>query len=86
MDVLKNTEVRSGKANSQRTIERIGSIPESDEVAFKVKDLLSGVSVEYAPKEGYEWYVLRATYGREIRALKAIRSLWGVAYINAIIN
>lgn len=52
MDVLKNTEVRDGKADAKETNERIGSIPESDE-AFKVKDLLLGVSVEYAPKEGY---------------------------------
>ena len=81
MDVLKNTEVRDGKADSKETNERIGSIPESDDVAFKVKDLLLGVSVEYAPKEGCEWYVLRATYGREIKALEAIRSLGGVAYV-----
>lgn len=80
MDVLKNTEVRDGKADSKETNERIGSIPESDE-AFKVKDLLLGVSVEYAPKEGCEWYVLRATYGREIKALETIRSLGGVAYV-----
>ncbi|GJG37236.1 transcriptional regulator [Prevotella lacticifex] len=39
------------------------------------------MSVEYAPKEGYQWYVLRATYGREIKALEAIRSLGGVAYV-----
>ena len=81
MDVLKNTEVRDGKADSKETNERIGSIPESDDVAFKVKDLLLGVSVEYAPKEGCEWYVLRATYGREIKALETIRSLGGVAYV-----
>ena len=31
--------------------------------------------------EGYQWYVLRATYGREIKALEAIRSLGGVAYV-----
>ena len=80
MDVLKNTEVRDGKADSKETNERIGSIPESDE-AFKVRDLLLGVSVEYAPKEGYKWYVLRATYSREIRALETIRSLGGVAYV-----
>ena len=81
MDVLKNTEVRDGKADSKETNERIGSIPKSDDVPFKVKDLLLGVSVEYAPKEGCEWYVLRATYGREIKALEAIRSLGGVAYV-----
>ena len=81
MDVLKNTEVRDGKTDSKKTNERIGSIPKSDDVAFKVKDLLLGVSVEYAPKEGCEWYVLRATYGREIKALEAIRSLGGVAYV-----
>ena len=81
MDVLKNTEVRDGKADSKETNERIGSIPESDDVSFKVKDLLLGVSVEYAPKEGCEWYVLRATYGREIKALETIRSLGGVAYV-----
>ena len=81
MDVLKNTEVRDGKADSKETNERIGSIPESDDVPFKVKDLLLGVSVEYAPKEGCEWYVLRATYGREIKALETIRSLGGVAYV-----
>ena len=80
MDVLKNTEVRDGKADGKETNERIGSIPESDE-AFKVKDLLLGVSVEYVPKEGCEWYVLRATYGREIKALETIRSLGGVAYV-----
>ena len=80
MDVLKNTEVRDGKTDSKKTNERIGS-PKSDDVAFKVKDLLLGVSVEYAPKEGCEWYVLRATYGREIKALEAIRSLGGVAYV-----
>ena len=82
MDVLKNTEVRdgTGTVDSQKTNERIGSIPESDE-AFKVKDLLLGVSVEYVPKEGCEWYVLRATYGREIKALETIRSLGGVAYV-----
>jgi hypothetical protein len=80
MDVLKNTEVRDGKADAKETNERIGSIPESDE-AFKVKDLLLGVSVEYAPKEGYKWYVLRATYGREIKALETIRSFGGVAYV-----
>ena len=80
MDVLKNTEVRDGKVDSKKTNEIIGSIPESDE-AFKVKDLLLGVSVEYAPKEGCEWYVLRATYGREIKALETIRSLGGVAYV-----
>ena len=81
MDVLKNTEVRDGKADSKETNERIGSIPKSDDVPFKVKDLLLGVSVEYAPKEGCEWYVLRATYGREIKALETIRSLGGVAYV-----
>ena len=81
MDVLKNTEVREGKTDSKKTNERIGSIPKSDDVAFKVKDLLLGVSVEYTPKEGYQWYVLRATYGREIKALEAIRSLGGVAYV-----
>ena len=81
MDVLKNTEVRDGKADSKETNERIGSIPKSDDVPFKVKDLLLGVSVEYAPKDGCEWYVLRATYGREIKALEAIRSLGGVAYV-----
>ena len=81
MDVLKNTEVRDGKTDSKKTNERIGSIPKSDDVAFKVKDLLLGVSVEYAPKEGHQWYVLRATYGREIKALEAIRSLGGVAYV-----
>ena len=80
MDVLKNTEVRDGKADAKETNERIGSIPESDE-AFKVRDLLLGVSVEYVPKEGCEWYVLRATYGREIKALETIRSLGGVAYV-----
>ena len=82
MDVLKNTEVRdgTGTVDSQKTNERIGSIPESDE-AFKVRDLLLGVSVEYAPKEGCEWYVLRATYGREIKTLETIRSLGGVAYV-----
>lgn len=81
MDVLKNTEVRDGKTDSKKTNERIGSIPKSDDVAFKVKDLLLGVSVEYVPKEGFQWYVLRATYGREIKALEAIRSLGGVAYV-----
>ena len=81
MDVLKNTEVRDGKVDSKKTNEIIGSIPKSDDVPFKVKDLLLGVSVEYAPKEGYQWYVLRATYGREIKALEAIRSLGGVAYV-----
>lgn len=81
MDVLKNTEVRDGKTDSKKTNGRIGLIPKSDDVAFKVKDLLLGVSVEYAPKEGHQWYVLRATYGREIKALEAIRSLGGVAYV-----
>ena len=75
MDVLKNTEVRDGKVDSKKTNEIIGSIPKSDDVPFKVKDLLLGVSVEYAPKDGYEWYVLRATYGREIKALETIRSM-----------
>ena len=50
MDVLKNTEVRDGKADAKETNERNGSIPKSDDVSFKVKDLLLGVSVEYAPK------------------------------------
>lgn len=81
MDVLKNTEISGEKAKSQMTNEKIGSIPKSDDAAFKVKDLLLGVSVEYAPIEGYEWYVLRATYGREIKALMAIRSLGGIAYV-----
>lgn len=81
MDVLKNTEVRDGKVDSKKTNEIIGSIPKSDDVAFKVKDLLLGVSVEYVPKKDYEWYVLRATYGREIKALETIRSLGGVAYV-----
>lgn len=40
MDVLKNTEVRDGKVDSKKTNERIGSISKSDDVAFKVKDLL----------------------------------------------
>ena len=55
MDVLKNTEVRDGKVDSKKTNEIIGSIPKSEDVPFKVKDLLLGVSVEYAPKDGYKW-------------------------------
>ena len=81
MDVLKNTEVRDGKADSKETNERIGSIRKSDDVPFKVMDLLLGVSVEYVPKDGCTWYVLRATYGREIKALETIRSLGGIAYV-----
>lgn len=81
MDVFENTENRACGVIAQTTNKRIGPSPIGEQETVVVNDLLTGVSVRYTPKEGCRWYVLRATYGREIQALKAIRAKGGTAYV-----
>ncbi len=47
----------------------------------KAENSSKGVSVEYAPEAGKEWFVLRATYQREDRAADALIEAGHYAYV-----
>lgn len=47
----------------------------------EVKSTTTGVSVRYAPTPDYEWYVFRASYGREDRAADFIIADGTYAYV-----
>lgn len=79
---LKNAGIiDGGKKPLTLTEVQFGHAPESENTANAAKDLLNGVSVSNIPAKGMEWYVMRATYGREILAYNTIRGNGGTAYI-----
>ena len=62
MNTLSNVETRRGEANPPSVRLNLDTIPEA-------KSLTTGVSVRYVPDEKKSWYVFRASYGREDKAL-----------------
>lgn len=79
MMALPNAHSRQGGSQSLLTGQQSGLSPEK--TSSIAEDALSGVSVRYAPKPGHQWFVLRATYGREIQAFKYISANGGIAFI-----
>ena len=61
MDTLSNVETRRGEAAPQGVKVALNAIPET-------KSSRTGVSVRYVHKPDMNWYVFRASYGREDRA------------------
>ena len=65
MNTLSNVETRRGEANPPSVRVAPDTIPEA-------KSSHTGVSVRYVPTPGKSWYVFRASYGREDKALNYI--------------
>ena len=65
MSTLSNVATRGGEANPSSVRLTPDTIPEA-------KSSQTGVSVEYVPIPGKSWYVFRASYGREDKALDYI--------------
>lgn len=78
---LKNAGIPTEGSPSIETGTLAVHTPYSQNTAYIGTDLTEGVSVESTPKKGYEWFVLRATYGREILACNIIRKNGGSAYV-----
>lgn len=74
MSTLSNVETRRGEANPPCVRLTPDTIPEA-------KSSNTGVSVKYVPTSGMRWYVFRASYGKEDKALDYIVEDGTFAYI-----
>lgn len=74
MSTLSNVETRRGEAAPPCIRVTSDTIPEA-------QSSKTGASVRYVPDENKHWYVLRASYGREDRALNYIVEDGTFAYI-----
>ena len=67
MSTLANVDIRTYRAENKCT-GRTGAANEGISIIPKATNKQTGVSVEYVPDPNKDWYVLRASYGRERRA------------------
>ena len=74
MSTLSNVETGRGQANPPSVRVAPDTIPEA-------KSSQTGVSVRYVPAPDKNWYVLRASYGREDKAFDYIVADGTYAYI-----
>ena len=74
MNTLSNVETRGGETNPPCIEQQLDVIPEATSSK-------TGVSVRYVPTPRKSWYVFRASYGREDKALDILVEDGTYAYI-----
>ena len=74
VSTLFNVEDHKGAVSPIRTAVTGDALP-------RVSNMQTGASVEYAPAPNANWYVLRATYGREDKAADTLIDMGHYAYV-----
>lgn len=72
---LSNAKSKGEEENMPRDIGSTSGVDSSSTV-----NVATGVSSEYVPQEGYNWYVFRVTYNRINKAIEAFKEKKIVTY------